>query len=135
VAAGVNWLLAFQQPAGGWGELPSQAAEGQSRLQGPTTATQTAWAILGLLAVGMHQHSAVARGMRYLISEHCEAGIWDEAQATCVASPEGSYVRHSLFPIYYPLLAMSRWASAVDRQSEAATSAGGLALELFEAGV
>jgi len=64
---GANWLLAYQQPADGWGESPDSYADPSLRGQGPVTASQTAWAVLGLMAAGQARHPAVARGIRYLI--------------------------------------------------------------------
>ena len=66
VLAGANWLLAYQQAYGGWGESPDSYADPSLRGQGPATASQTAWAVLGLVAAGLHDHPAMLRGMRYL---------------------------------------------------------------------
>ncbi len=57
----------YQQPSGGWGESPDSYADPHLRGQGPVTASQTAWALLGLMAAGRHDHPAVARGVRWLV--------------------------------------------------------------------
>ncbi|HEV3136257.1 MAG TPA: prenyltransferase/squalene oxidase repeat-containing protein, partial [Pirellulales bacterium] len=67
IVAGAHWLLSFQQPSGGWGESPDSYARPHLRGRGPTTASQTAWALLGLIAGGLARHPATARGIRYLL--------------------------------------------------------------------
>ena len=66
VVAGAKWLLAHQQANGGWGESPNSYEQPELRGQGQTTASQTAWAVLGLIAAGMADHPAALRGVRYL---------------------------------------------------------------------
>ena len=65
---GATWLLAHQQPTGGWGESPESYANARLRGQGPATPSQTAWAVLGLLACGLHDHVAVRRGIEFLVA-------------------------------------------------------------------
>ena len=79
IVAGANWLLVHQQACGGWGESPDSYEFPHLRGQGTPTASQTAWALLGLLAAGMERHPAVARGIRYLIVMQNDDGTWDEA--------------------------------------------------------
>ena len=62
---GANWLLAYQQPSGGWGESPDSYADPHLRGQGPATASQTAWAVLGLIAAG-HARASGRRARRRL---------------------------------------------------------------------
>ncbi len=110
VAAGADWLLAHQQPCGGWGESPESYAKPHLRGQGTPTASQTAWAILGLLAAGLHEHEAVARAVRFLILNQNEDGTWDEPEFTGTGFPQVFYLRYHYYPIYFPLMALSEWA-------------------------
>ncbi len=111
MVAGANWLLAHQQPCGAWGESPDSYADPRLRGQGPPTASQTAWAILGLLAVGLADHPAVERGILYLLDRQTASGTWDEPEFTGTGFPRVFYLRYHYYAIYFPLLALSRWAS------------------------
>jgi squalene-hopene/tetraprenyl-beta-curcumene cyclase len=109
---GVAWLIAHQQPGGGWGESPDSYANPRLRGQGPPTASQTAWAILGLLAAGKAGHPATHRGVRYLLDTQRGDGTWDEAQFTGTGFPLVFYLRYHYYPIYFPLLALSSYTRA-----------------------
>jgi squalene-hopene/tetraprenyl-beta-curcumene cyclase len=113
VVAGANWLLAHQQACGGWGESPDSYEFPHLRGQGAVTASQTAWALMGLMAAGMHNHPAVTRGIRYLISAQNDNGTWDEPEFTGTGFPRVFYLRYHYYPIYFPLLALSQWAVTV----------------------
>lgn len=110
VVAGAQWLIAHQQPNGGWGESPDTYTDPRLRGQGPTTASQTAWAVLGLMAADMEGHPAVARGVRYLIDNQQPDGTWHEPEFTGTGFPRVFYLRYHYYPIYFPLIALSRWA-------------------------
>ena len=110
VAAGANWLLAHQQSCGGWGESPDTYDDPSLRGQGPVTASQTAWAVLGLIAAGLQDHPAVVRGVRYLIETQEPDGTWEETEFTGTGFPRVFYLRYHYYPIYFPLMALSRWA-------------------------
>jgi squalene-hopene/tetraprenyl-beta-curcumene cyclase len=113
MVAGANWLLAYQQASGGWGESPDSYADPRLRGQGPATASQTAWAVLGLLAAGLHHHPATARGIHYLLDTQSEDGSWDEPEFTGTGFPRVFYLRYHLYPIYFPLMALSRYTVAI----------------------
>jgi len=124
VVAGANWLLACQQPCGGWGESPDSYNDPALRGQGPATASQTAWALLGLLAAGLDDHPAVARGVQFLVESQQPDGTWDEPEFTGTGFPRVFYLRYHYYPIYFPLMALSRWAvTASASLAEAAPSA------------
>ncbi|MBN2021887.1 MAG: terpene cyclase/mutase family protein [Pirellulales bacterium] len=107
---GANWLLACQQPCGGWGESADSYARPECHGQGPATVSQTAWAVMGLLAAGLAHHPAVARGIQFLVERQEEDGSWDEPEVTGTGFPRVFYLRYHYYPIYFPLLALSRWA-------------------------
>ena len=112
VVAGAKWLLAHQQANGGWGESPASYEQPELRGQGQTTASQTAWALLGLIAVGMANHPAVLRGVRHLVQTQNDDGTWDESQFTGTGFPCVFYLRYHYYPIYFPLMALALWADS-----------------------
>jgi squalene-hopene/tetraprenyl-beta-curcumene cyclase len=119
IAASANWLVSHQQPSGAWGESADSYAEPHLRGQGPATASQTAWAVLGLVAAGWHDHPATARGVRYLLSQQLPDGTWNEPEFTGTGFPRVFYLRYHLYRIYFPLLALSRFAVAVGADPDA----------------
>jgi squalene-hopene/tetraprenyl-beta-curcumene cyclase len=114
VVAGAKWLLAHQHPNGGWGESPHSYERPELRGQGQTTASQSAWAVLGLIAAGMSDHPAVLRGIRYLAQTQNHDGTWDESQFTGTGFPCVFYLRYHYYPIYFPLMALAQWARHID---------------------
>ncbi len=113
VVAGAQWLLAHQQPCGGWGESPDSYEHPHLRGQGAPTPSQTAWALLGLMAAGLEDHAAVVRGVRYLVATQLPDGTWAEPEFTGTGFPRVFYLRYHYYRIYFPLLALSQWATAV----------------------
>jgi squalene-hopene/tetraprenyl-beta-curcumene cyclase len=109
VVAGARWLIAHQQADGGWGESPDSYAEPDKRGQGTTTASQTAWALLGLMAAGRDEHNSVRRGIEYLVERQRTDGGWDETEFTGTGFPRVFYLRYHMYPIYFPLLALARY--------------------------
>jgi squalene-hopene/tetraprenyl-beta-curcumene cyclase len=129
---GANWLLAYQQPSGGWGETPDSYAKPHLRGQGPATASQTAWAILGLIAAGRASSVAAQRGVQFLLENQCEDGTWLETQFTGTGFPQVFYLRYHYYPIYFPLLALSQMSAASSEALDVARRAAfrGLGAEL-----
>ena len=113
VVAGAQWLLAHQQSCGGWGESPDSYEKPRLRGQGTPTASQTAWGVLGLLAAGLHEHPAVTRAVRFLTLMQKEDGTWEEPEFTGTGFPRVFYLRYHYYRIYFPLLALARWAVKV----------------------
>ena len=125
VVAGANWLLSHQQACGGWGESPESYEFPHLRGQGSPTASQTAWALMGLLAAGLDDHPAVARGVRHLLRTQNDDGTWDEPEFTGTGFPRVFYLRYHYYPIYFPLLALSQWAVTVNPRMAAMISGNG----------
>jgi len=117
VVAGARWLLAHQQPCGGWGESPESYEHPHLRGQGAPTPSQTAWALLGLMAAGLEDHPAVARGVRYLAATQLPDGTWAEPEFTGTGFPRVFYLRYHYYRIYFPLLALSQWAATIPLNS------------------
>ncbi len=99
---GADWLESVQQACGGWGESPASYDDPSLRGQGQVTASQTAWALLGLMAAGRTASSAVARGVQYLIDNQNEAGTWDETEFTGTGFHESSTCVITFIPITSP---------------------------------
>jgi squalene-hopene/tetraprenyl-beta-curcumene cyclase len=116
VAAGAGWLLAHQQPCGGWGESPESYDDPQLRGRGAPTASQTAWAIWGLMSAGLAQHPAVLRGVDWLIARQQPDGAWPETEFTGTGFPRVFYLRYHYYPIYFPLLALAQWAARAENR-------------------
>ncbi|MGD9645620.1 MAG: prenyltransferase/squalene oxidase repeat-containing protein [Pirellulales bacterium] len=118
IVSGANWFLSYQQSCGGWGESPDSYDNPSLRGQGNPTASQTAWALLGLIASGHADHPAVTRGVRFLISRQLPDGSWDEPEFTGTGFPRVFYLRYHLYRIYFPLMALSRWAAVAEARRD-----------------
>ena len=112
IQAGAAWLLKHQQACGGWGESADSYAEPALAGQGPPTASQTAWALMGLVAAGLADHPATHRGIQYLLESQQSDGSWQESEFTGTGFPLVFYLRYHAYPIYFPLLALGRWLRA-----------------------
>lgn len=109
IVRAANWLLAWQQPCGGWGESPQTYDQPHLRGQGQPTASQTAWALLGLIEAGLARHAAVQRGIEYLLRMQAADGTWPEEAFTGTGFPRVFYLRYHFYPLYFPLMALARW--------------------------
>jgi squalene-hopene/tetraprenyl-beta-curcumene cyclase len=104
------WLRADQNPDGGWGELPSSYDEPETKGQGPSSPSQTAWALMALFATGDRDSETVRRGVEYLLSLQQYDGSWKEEQWTGTGFPKVFYLRYHLYATYFPLWALSLYA-------------------------
>jgi squalene-hopene/tetraprenyl-beta-curcumene cyclase len=68
--------------------------------------------VLGLVAAGLADHPAVVRGIQFLVDRQAKDGTWDEPEFTGTGFPQVFYLRYHYYPIYFPLLALSRWAAS-----------------------
>ena len=116
----VDWLLSIQNQDGGWGEDASSYGLDYKRFGGaPTTASQTGWALLGLMAAGEVENPAVARGMRYLITTQTEKGVWEEQRYTATGFPRVFYLRYHGYSKFFPLWALARYRNLTKTNSKA----------------
>ncbi|OXI21229.1 squalene--hopene cyclase [Burkholderia sp. AU15512] len=107
---GAQWLLSIQNKDGGWGEDgDSYKLNYRGFEQAPSTASQTAWALLGLMAAGEVNNPAMARGIDYLIAEQNEEGLWDETRFTATGFPRVFYLRYHGYRKFFPLWALARY--------------------------
>ncbi|MBB5422860.1 squalene-hopene/tetraprenyl-beta-curcumene cyclase [Paraburkholderia atlantica] len=106
----VQWLVSIQNEDGGWGEGgESYKLDYRGYERAPSTASQTAWALLGLMAAGEVDHDAVARGIDYLQREQREHGLWDETRFTATGFPRVFYLRYHGYRKFFPLWALARF--------------------------
>jgi squalene-hopene/tetraprenyl-beta-curcumene cyclase len=106
----VAWLLSRQRIDGGWGEDGRSYWEHQPRgTASVSTPSQTAWALLGLMAAGESRHPAVARGIEYLIRTRNAEGLWDEEHFTAVGFPRVFYLRYHGYRAFFPVWALARF--------------------------
>jgi squalene-hopene/tetraprenyl-beta-curcumene cyclase len=106
----VEWLTAIQNPDGGWGEDGSSyRLDYHGYEAAPSTASQTAWALLGLMAAGAIDHPAVARGIKYLADTQDDEGFWNEPRYTATGFPRVFYLRYHGYAKYFPLWALARY--------------------------
>ena len=136
VRRGVDWLVACQNADGGWGESCGSYVDPALRGVGPSTPSQTAWALLALMAAGESDNEPVQRGVNYLTSNQKNDGSWDEPYFTGTGfpgygvgekpenlpqpgeprhqgleMPAGFMINYHLYRNYWPLTALGRYAS------------------------
>jgi squalene-hopene/tetraprenyl-beta-curcumene cyclase len=113
------WLVSIQNADGGWGE---DGASYKLNYRGyepaPSTASQTAWALLGLMAAGDVGHPAVERGIGYLMQAQGADGFWLEERYTATGFPRVFYLRYHGYPKYFPLWALARYRNLTARNDK-----------------
>jgi squalene-hopene/tetraprenyl-beta-curcumene cyclase len=115
----VAWLLSIQNADGGWGEdAVSYRLDYKGFEAAPTTASQTAWALLALMAAGEVANPAVARGVGYLMATQTEKGLWDEARYTATGFPRVFYLRYHGYSKFFPLWALARFRNLKSTNSK-----------------
>ncbi len=147
VRSAVAWLLSHQNRDGGWGETCASYADPSLAGRGPSTASQTAWALLALLAAGEWEHPAVHRGIRYLADTQQDDGTWDEPWFTGTGFPgygvgerlkvgsqrdngnlqgtelsAGFMIKYHLYRNYWPLMALGRFLRYIDQGETRSTA-------------
>jgi squalene-hopene/tetraprenyl-beta-curcumene cyclase len=123
-----EWIRMVQNADGGWGESCASYDDPALRGIGPSTPSQTAWAVLGLLAAGDTRSDSVAKGIRWLVTKQMENGSWDEAAAgrnneavyTGTGFPRVFYLAYHLYRDYFPLLALTTYKRAMEKETAAA---------------
>ena len=110
VRRAVDWLLKIQNSDGGWGEsCDSYALDYQGYEPAESRASQTAWALLGLMAAGEADHPAAARGIAWLQRTQDASGFWPEDHYTGGGFPRVFYLRYHGYSKFFPLWALARY--------------------------
>lgn len=109
-----KWVRSAQNSDGGWGETGLTYEDPSKKGRGPSTASQTAWALLALFASGDHGSEEALRGIDYLLGTQRPDGGWEELDFTGTGFPGVCYLRYELYSVYFPLMALSEFARVRD---------------------
>jgi squalene-hopene/tetraprenyl-beta-curcumene cyclase len=124
IQQGAEWIRMVQNPDGGWGETCGSYDDPDLRGVGVSTPSQTAWALLGLLAAGDDRSDSIAKGIRWLLEHQRADGNWDESMGegptrqgiiTGTGFPKVFYLAYTLYRDYFPLLALTTYKRAMER--------------------
>ena len=114
-----DWLESVQQADGGWGESCRSYDDPSWMGRGEPTASQTAWAVLGLIAAGRARGESVRQGIEFLRATQRPDGTWDEPEFTGTGFPLVFYLKYHLYRVYFPLMAIARYQAAVSGEGAA----------------
>jgi squalene-hopene/tetraprenyl-beta-curcumene cyclase len=118
------WIRSVQNADGGWGESPESYGRPETKGIGPSTASQTAWALLALLATADHDSDSVQRGFEYLLRTQLDNGEWQDEGWTGTGFPEVFYLKYHLYATYFPLYALEIWQQRQQSNTDTATAEG-----------
>jgi len=104
-----EWLRSIQNADGGWGETCASYDDPSRKGQGESTASQTAWALMGLFAAGDTRSESVQGGVRYLLETQNADGSWTEEAYTGTGFPSVFYLRYHFYPVHFPLMALGEY--------------------------
>ena len=102
-----DWLESCQNDDGGWGETPESYTIPALKGRGPSTASQTAWALMGLCACGGHPTPAIEAGRDYLLRTQQPDGSWAEEWTTGTGFPSVFYLKYEMYRQHFPLMALA----------------------------
>ena len=112
-----NWLESVQHEDGGWGERCNTYDDPVFKGQGPSTASQTAWAVMGLCAFDDPHRPSLARGIRFLVESQNPDGTWTERETTGTGFPRVFYLKYDMYRNSWPLLALATYWNLVKRSA------------------
>jgi squalene-hopene/tetraprenyl-beta-curcumene cyclase len=124
VQQAAEWIRMVQNPDGGWGESCGTYDDPDTRGVGVSTPSQTAWALLGLLAAGDDRSDSIAKGVRWLLERQRRDGAWDESMGegarresiiTGTGFPKVFYLAYTMYRQYFPLMALTSYRRAMER--------------------
>src|SRR5205814_2347228 len=113
----VAWLKSVQKADGSFGESCDSYEDPAMKGQGESTASQTAWGVMAMLAACDPRDPAITRAVEWLIAHQRADGNWDEAFYTGTGFPKVFYLKYHLYRLYFPLMALARYASVGIRHS------------------
>jgi squalene-hopene/tetraprenyl-beta-curcumene cyclase len=111
-----DWIESVQHADGGWGERCNTYEDPVFKGQGPSSASQTAWAVMGLCVFGDADRPSLVRGVQYLIQSQNEDGSWSEPETTGTGFPKVFYLKYDMYRNTWPLLALATYKKLVDQQ-------------------
>jgi squalene-hopene/tetraprenyl-beta-curcumene cyclase len=111
ILRGRDWLESCQNADGGWGETCATYDDPTLKGKGDSTASQTAWALMGICACGELDRPSVQRGLRYLLNTQRSDGAWDEPEITGTGFPKVFYLKYDMYRQNFPLLALATYAN------------------------
>jgi squalene-hopene/tetraprenyl-beta-curcumene cyclase len=126
IQQGAEWIRMVQNADGGWGESCGTYDDPNTRGVGPSTPSQTAWALLALLAAGDDRSDSIAKGVRWLLTHQQPDGSWDESMGegrtrqgiiTGTGFPRVFYLAYTLYRQYFPLMALNTYQRTMERAS------------------
>jgi len=115
VQQAAEWLRMVQNPDGGWGESCESYHDPTTRGVGPSTPSQTAWAVIGLLAAGDTRSDSVRRGVEFLLNEQRRDGSCDETPFTGTGFPKVFYLKYHMYRQYFPMIALTDYRKKMGR--------------------
>ncbi len=107
ILRGLNWLESCQNADGGWGESPATYDNPRLKGQGESTPSQTAWALMGIIAASGHMRSSIRGGVEYLANTQNPDGSWTEDHITGTGFPKVFYLKYDMYRNNWPLLALA----------------------------
>jgi squalene-hopene/tetraprenyl-beta-curcumene cyclase len=111
-----EWIRSYQNHDGGWGETCGSYDDPSLKGFGPSTASQTAWALMGLFASGDFRSGSVQRGVQYLLETQGAGGRrWQDDWFTGTGFPRVFYLKYHLYAQYFPLIALAEYAANLSR--------------------
>ena len=117
IQQGATWLVSCQNSDGGWGETCRSYDDPTLKGKGTSTASQTAWALTGLMAAGeateKFERNAIAQGVTYLLNTQQPDGTWQESEFTGTGFPSHFYLKYHFYQQYFPLTALSRYSKLI----------------------
>ena len=120
ILRGLNWLESCQNADGGWGESPATYDNPRLKGQGESTPSQTAWALMGIIAASQQVRPSIRGGIEYLANTQNADGSWTEDHITGTGFPKVFYLKYDMYRNNWPLLALAdfqRLAAGRDRQA------------------
>jgi squalene-hopene/tetraprenyl-beta-curcumene cyclase len=117
VQQAAEWIRMVQNPDGGWGETCDSYDDANAKGIGPSTPSQTAWAVMGLMAANDTRSDSVARGIAYLLKTQKQDGSWDEPWYTGTGFPRVFYLMYTLYREYFPLIALTTYRKVLGEKN------------------
>jgi squalene-hopene/tetraprenyl-beta-curcumene cyclase len=116
IMRGLNWLESCQNADGGWGETPATYDNPKLKGQGESTPSQTAWALMGMIAATDHLRPSIQRGVDHLVRTQNPDGSWTEDQITGTGFPKVFYLKYDMYRNNWPLLALADFQRLAARE-------------------